>query len=221
MKGLLLKDWYMMRKYCRSYLLIAAVFIAVSLYSNDNLFFIFYPCLLCGMIPVNLLGYDERSRWMQYSGTLPYTKTQIVSAKYLIGLLAQVTILIVTGIAQGVKMTVAGNFVFGEFVVLMLLMLIVATLTSSISLPFIFKLGVEKGRTAYFIMIGFVCGASILHQAFSEDSLWLRLNLMQSSLHLPLPASVCMLFLGICRLFSSKEEIWSKMTKIQFKGDLL
>lgn len=171
MKGLLLKDWYMMRKYCRSYLLIAAVFIAVSLYSNDNLFFIFYPCLLCGMIPVNLLGYDERSRWMQYSGTLPYTKTQIVSAKYLIGLLAQVTILIVTGIAQGVKMTVAGNFVFGEFVVLMLLMLIVATLTSSISLPFIFKLGVEKGRTAYFIMIGFVYGASILASSFFRGQL--------------------------------------------------
>ncbi|MEE3472330.1 MAG: ABC-2 transporter permease [Butyrivibrio hungatei] len=171
MKGLLLKDWYMMRKYCRSYLLIAAVFIAVSLYSNDNLFFIFYPCLLCGMIPVNLLGYDERSRWMQYSGTLPYTKTQIVSAKYLIGLLAPVTILIVTGIAQGVKMTVAGNFVFGEFVVLMLLMLIVATLTSSISLPFIFKLGVEKGRTAYFIMIGFVCGASILASSFFRGQL--------------------------------------------------
>lgn len=171
MKGLLLKDWYMMRKYCRSYLLIAAVFIAVSLYSNDNLFFIFYPCLLCGMIPVNLLGYDEGSRWMQYSGTLPYTKTQIVSAKYLIGLLAQVTILIVTGIAQGVKMTVAGNFVFGEFVVLMLLMLIVATLTSSISLPFIFKLGVEKGRTAYFIMIGFVCGASILASSFFRGQL--------------------------------------------------
>ena len=171
MKGLLLKDWYMMRKYCRSYLLIAAVFIAVSLYSNDNLFFIFYPCLLCGMIPVNLLGYDERSRWMQYSGTLPYTKTQIVSAKYLIGLLAQVIILIVTGIAQGVKMTVAGNFVFGEFVVLMLLMLIVATLTSSISLPFIFKLGVEKGRTAYFIMIGFVCGASILASSFFRGQL--------------------------------------------------
>ena len=31
MKGLLLKDWYMMKKYCRAYLLIAVVFIAVSL----------------------------------------------------------------------------------------------------------------------------------------------------------------------------------------------
>ncbi len=171
MKGLLLKDWYMMKKYCRAYLLIAAVFIAVSLFSNDNLFFIFYPCLLCGMIPVNLLGYDERSRWMQYSGTLPYTKTQIVSAKYLIGLFAQVAMLIVTGIAQGIKMTVIGNFILGEFVVLMLLMLIVATLTSSISLPFIFKLGVEKGRTAYYVMIGFVCGASVLATSFFRGQL--------------------------------------------------
>lgn len=171
MKGLLLKDWYMMKKYCRSYLLIAAVFIAVSLFSNDNLFFVFYPCLLCGMIPVNLLGYDERSRWMQYSGTLPYTKAQIVSAKYLIGLFAQVTMLIVTGIAQSIKMTVAGNFVLGEFVVLILLMLIIATLTSSISLPFIFKLGVEKGRTAYYVMIGFVCGASVLAASFFRGQL--------------------------------------------------
>ena len=81
MKGLLLKDLYMMRKYCRSYLLIAVVFIALSFASNQNLFFVFYPCLLCGMIPVNLLGYDERSRWLQYSGTMPYTRAQIVSCK--------------------------------------------------------------------------------------------------------------------------------------------
>jgi len=171
MKGLLLKDWYMMKKYCRSYIFIATAFIALALFSNDNMFLIFYPCLLCGMIPVNLLGYDERSRWMQYSGTLPYTKTQIVSAKYLIGLLTQAALLIVTGISQGLKMTAAGNFVFGEFVVLMLLMLVVATLTSSVSLPFIFKLGVERGRTAYYVMIGFVCGASVLASSYFRGQL--------------------------------------------------
>ena len=160
MKGLLLKDWYMVKKYCRAYLLIAIVFIAISFFSNDNMFFVFYPCLLCGMIPVNLLAYDERSHWMQYSGTLPYTKTQIVSGKYLIGLLAQLAVLAATGIAHGVKMYAAGNFVLGDFAVLMLL--IVSTLSSSICLPFVFKLGVEKGRTAYYVMVGFVCGASVL-----------------------------------------------------------
>ena len=171
MKGLLLKDWYMMKKYCRAYLLIAVVFIAVSLFSNDNMFFVFYPCLLCGMIPVNLLGYDERSRWMQYSGTLPYTKTQIVSGKYLIGLLSQITILVAMGVAQAAKMLIAHNFELGDFAVLMLLMLIVSTLTSSICLPFVFKLGVEKGRTAYYVMIGFVCGASVLASSILRGQL--------------------------------------------------
>ena len=162
MKGLLLKDWYMMKMYCKSYHFIAVVFVALSLVSNGNMFFVFYPCLLCGMIPVNLLEYDERSRWMQYSGTMPYTKTQIVSGKYLIGLLAQLTILLVMGVAQAVKMMIADDFVLGEFAVLMLLILIVSTLTSAIPLPFVFKLGVEKGRVAYYVMIGFICGASVL-----------------------------------------------------------
>jgi ABC-type transport system involved in multi-copper enzyme maturation permease subunit len=162
MKGLLLKDWYMMKKYCRAYLLIAVVFIAVSLGNEGDMFFVFYPCLLCGMIPVNLLGYDERSRWIQYSGTLPYTRTQLVSAKYLIGLFAQMAMVIVTGIVQAVKMSINGNFVWNDFIVLILLLLIVATLTSSISLPFIFKLGVESGRTAYYVMVGFVCAASVV-----------------------------------------------------------
>lgn len=160
MKGLLLKDFYMAKKYCKSYLLIAAVFIAISCTNNDNMFFIFYPCLLCGMIPVNLLGYDERSRWMQYSGTLPYTKAQLVSSKYLIGLFAQTAMLFVTGIAQAVRMNMDGTFQLNDYIVLMPMMLIMITITSSISLPFIFKFGVEKGRTANYVMIGVVCAGS-------------------------------------------------------------
>lgn len=180
MKGLLLKDWYMMKKYCRTYIFIAAAFIALSLVSNGNMFFVFYPCLLCGMIPVNLLGYDEPSRWMQYSGTLPYTKAQIVSGKYLIGLLAQLATLLAVGVTQAAKMVIAGDFVLGEFAVLILLMFIVSTLTSSITLPFIFKLGVEKGRTAYYVMIGFVCAASYLASSFFKGQLAteIKLNLI-------------------------------------------
>ena len=162
MKGLLLKDWYMTQKYCRYYLFVGIVFIIFSLMSKGNMFFIFYPCLLCGMIPVNLLGYDERSRFTEYVGTLPYTKTQIVSAKYLIGLFAQIAMFTVTCIAQGVKMGIDGEFVLKEFLVLMMLLLIMAAITSSLTLPFVFKLGVEKGRSAYYVMIGVVCAGSVI-----------------------------------------------------------
>ena len=169
MKGLLLKDWYMMKKYCRYYLFCTIGFIILSILSAGNMFFVFYPCMLCGMIPVNLIGYDERSRWMQYSGTMPYTKAQIVSGKYVIGSLVQFTTMLAIVAAQAVKMAAAGNFIPGKLAVLILLLLIVSTLSSSICLPFIFKLGVEKGRTAYYVMIGFVCGASALASGLLGD----------------------------------------------------
>ena len=178
MKGLLLKDFYMMAKYCRTYLLIGIVFIAVSFAGADsqNMFFVFYPCLLCGMIPVNLLAYDERSRWLEYSGTLPYTKAQLVSAKYLLGMIVQGAMLLAVGIAQGVRMQLAGSFQWGEYALMMASIFAMATITSSISLPFMFRWGVEKGRIAYYCMIGFVCAAGYLGSVFFTEGSKLAVN---------------------------------------------
>ena len=161
MKGLLLKDLYMTAKYCRIYLFMAIIFCVLSFMNSENLFLVFYPCLLCGMIPVNLLGYDERSKWLQYCDTLPYTRAQVVSGKYLIGLFAQLAILIVMGSVNAIRMGIDGTFRTGEFAALMMSLLMLSLISSSISLPFMFKLGVEKGRTAYFIMVGVVSAGSV------------------------------------------------------------
>ncbi len=191
MKALLLKDWYMMKKYCRYYLFVSIGFIIISMMSSGNMFFVFYPCLLCGMIPVNLLGYDERSRWTEYVGTLPYTKIKIVSAKYLIGLFTQIAMLTVTCIAQGVKMGFEGNFVLKEFFILMMLLLIMASVASSLTLPFVFKYGVEKGRGAYYVMIGVVCAGSIIATTIFKEGLQ---NEMQLNAVLPI---ACIVGVGI------------------------
>ena len=96
MKGLLLKDLYMAAKYCRSILLVIVVFLSISFLGEDNLIFGFYPCLFCGMIPASLLSYDERSKWNVYCGTLPYTRAQFVSVKYLFGLCAGAVVFILS-----------------------------------------------------------------------------------------------------------------------------
>ena len=191
MKGLILKDLYMIKSYCRSYFLIAIVFTVAAFIDSNNLFLAFYPCMLCGMIPVTLLGYDERSRWLQYSETMPYTKAQIVSGKYLIGVGAQVTILLVTGIAQAIRMGILGEFLLNEYLVLMMLLLVMSLLASSICLPFMFKLGVEKGRMAYYIMIGVVCAGSIISS-----------NFLTSEMSTPISANgilpiICLVGIGI------------------------
>lgn len=159
MKGLLLKDFYMIIKYFKSYLLILVVFIAVSFFSSENFFFSFYPCLFAGMIPVTLLGYDERSKWSSYCGALPYTKAQIVSGKYLIGLFAQLAVIALSSVAQAVRMNIDGTFNFKSYFSLLAFFPLLSCF-SSIVLPFIFRLGVEKGRIAYYIMIGAVCGGA-------------------------------------------------------------
>ncbi len=176
MKGLLLKDWYMMRKYCRSYLFIAVGFLILSFMDKSNMFFVFYPCLFCGMVPVNLLAYDERSRWLTYSGTLPYTRAQIVSGKYLIGLFTQTAMLLLTGIAQGIRMGMDGGYRVTDVLVILLLLLIASTVTSSVTLPFMFKLGVERGRAAYYVMIGLICGISALLTGLFREPLRMEIR---------------------------------------------
>lgn len=84
MKGLLLKDYYMLLKYCRPYALIVLIFGACSLADGGNLFMLAYPAVLCGINSVSLLAYDEKSRWQQYCETMPYTRKQVVDSKYLL-----------------------------------------------------------------------------------------------------------------------------------------
>ena len=189
MKGLLLKDWYMVLKYCKAYLLICLVFIGVSIMSDDNFFFILYPCILCGMIPVTLLGYDERSKWDQYCAALPYTKAQIVSGKYLLGMGTQIGMLLLSAVIQVIRMRVSGAFSWKSFSSILSMLAILSFLTPAISLPPMFRWGVEKGRMAYYISVGLVCGISAFVVNVSDITL---LGL--------LPNSAAMLLLGLASL---------------------
>ena len=123
------------------------------------------------MIPVNLLAYDEQSRFMQYSVSLPVSRAQFVSEKYLVGLVSQAAVLIATGIVQGIRMSVNGIFELNEFAVIMLSLTLVSMLASAIPMPLVFRNGVEKGRLAYYVMIGIVCGSGVLFSKIFSNHL--------------------------------------------------
>lgn len=176
MKGLIIKDIYMAEKYCRSYLIISVVFISLPFIGKDNLFFAFYPCFLAGMIPTTLLGYDERSKWDKYAGVLPYTRAQIVSGKYIVGLMAQITIFVLTASAWAVRMNLHGTFDLNEYLAILSVLFILSCVPSGVSLPFMFKFGVEKGRVTYYITIGLLCAGSAAATALFSSSETMRLT---------------------------------------------
>ena len=164
MKGLLIKDFYMIGRYCRSMVLILVVFLAVSVINPASMFFSLYPSLLCGMIPVTLLSYDERSRWAQYCGAFPYDRKTVVSGKYVIAavMVAAATLLCITVIAirfAAAKTPMSGADVLG----LAEIMCAAGLFAPAFCLPFMFRYGVEKGRMAYYgVIVLFFGGCAAL-----------------------------------------------------------
>lgn len=153
MKGLLLKELYVTLKSCRMYFIIDAVFIAISFIVDNGVMFLVYPLLMSGIIPISLLNFDERSKWIEYSGALPYSSAQIVSSKYIYGLLFEVFSAVVTFAFMLLHVNVVGAMPLADSLVTFGGMMILSFIIPSTSLPFCFRYGTEKGRLVYFVFI--------------------------------------------------------------------
>ena len=156
MKGLMKKEFLMLWRASRAFALICVVFIAMSAISQDNIIFLFMPIMISGLLPSTLLSYDERCKWQEFSGALPVSRAQLVSAKYLLGLGCMTVILALTLIV---------HLIVRRYPTEMLLAMLggvygLSLFISAVSLPMMFKFGVEKGRLWYYAMLVLIGGAS-------------------------------------------------------------
>ena len=161
MKGLLLKDWYMICRHCRAYLVILVAFLGIGLCSPECAFFLYYPVFIAGSIPMTLLSYDNVSRWESYSRTFPYSEGQLVAAKYLISLLAVLVTSLVTVLACGLRMGAQGGLDLMVLLQMSCVVLALGLLTPALMLPWVFKFGAEKGRVVFYVVLVLlmvVCG---------------------------------------------------------------
>lgn len=159
MSGLLLKELYMARKYCRLHLVITVLFLGMAMLpSAENLFLLFYPSAMASFIPVTLLSYDTQSKWDVYFDTLPTSRAQYVSAKYLIGLILGELVLALTAVTQLLVIRLNGEIGLNQLLPLLWGLQAITLVLPTLCLPPIFKLGVEKGRIWSLVMIAVTFG---------------------------------------------------------------
>ena len=161
MKGLLLKDWYMICRHCRAYLVILVAFLGIGLCSPEGAFFLYYPVFIAGSIPMTLLSYDNVSRWESYSRTFPYSEGQLVAVKYLISLFAVLATALVTVLAYG---AIQGGTDWMALLSMGCMVLALGLLTPALMLPWVFKFGAEKGRIVFYVvlvLLMLVCGVFV------------------------------------------------------------
>ena len=203
MKGLLLKDFYMAMKYCRAYVVIAVVFSLFSIWGKTS-FLIAYPILLASVIPVNLISYDEKSKWSSYSGVFPYSRQQLVSVKYLIALIALAFAVILALAGQIARMAINNDFDVDLVLSLVALLPAMGILAPSLMLPAIFKFGAEKGRIVFYVMICGFCAVFGVLGAIGEEADLANLMISMQSWLIPVITSVSVVLLAVSWLLSIK-----------------
>lgn len=151
MKGLLLKDWYQVKGSMKTMYLTVALVLAIWALSTSSsyVFPVSYAAIFLGILPVNLLTYDQNSGWIEYGWTLPVSKKVLVAEKYLIGLFCAAAAVVIGGLFITVISLRTGTTPDKDALSLLAGSVCAILLINGISLPLLYRFGAEKARMIY------------------------------------------------------------------------
>lgn len=137
MKGLLLKDWYVLWGGAKRLLFLIALYIVIGEFSAG---IGSVGMLLCAMLPTSCMAYDDRARWDRYALSMPVSARDLVVSKYLLGYLALLACASIKLLVMLLPFGEGGDFAS-------LALLLAATLFyMAVQFPILFKFGIESGR---------------------------------------------------------------------------
>ena len=162
MKGLLKKDLYMIWAYGRMLLVMSMLFLVGSVFmaSENNFFFVIYPVLMGGILPVTLLSYDERSGWNTFCDALPVSRRLVVNERYVMSLLCFFALYALTLAVQMAVLLPQGRN--EDLLQLVGLLPFFGLAAPAIMLPVTFRFGMEKGRLLYYFFIGALVAVGLI-----------------------------------------------------------
>lgn len=145
MRGLLLKDLYALKKQGRVILALAVFYFILGITTDNISMFSTMVILLCGVLPITTMSYDEHYKWEKYALSMPVSRHSLVLSKYYLGiicgLVATAIVLISTFI---MNLTNEGEII--QNLLINAGYLLAAYVFLAIVLPIMFKFGTEKGR---------------------------------------------------------------------------
>ena len=168
MRGLLIKDFRLLKGQTKFFVIIFIMTIFLSLNSSDN-FAITYLTFICGFLAISAVGYDDNGNGMPFLLTLPVSRSLYVREKYVFGAL-----ITAIGWAAGVVITgviglVKGNPLPADELIFNLVWLLLWLMTMSLSLPAVLKYGTEKGKIALLASILVLVAAVYVASRFFEQ----------------------------------------------------
>ena len=145
MKALMRKDAYVLWKQMRVFVLVLAV-MSLTGGAFNSIFIVVW----CSMLPYTAMAYDERSHWDQMAAMMPYSRRDLVLSKYMLGWICMAAS-VVMGLALQTAATLIGRG--GPEMSLMLVSVFAGVISLDLTMPMIFRFGVERGRMIFMLII--------------------------------------------------------------------
>lgn len=164
MTGLILKDFLILRKTLRSYLLILAIYVAVAFTGYWSSSFVGgFMMVMVALLPMNVFAYDKQARWDVYGMSLPVGRTKTVAARYLAVLIMFGASAVLTTVL-GVVMSIAGRMEesLGEYMLSCAICVVIAMLVNAMMMPFLYKFGPERARIMFFGVMGVIALVAVV-----------------------------------------------------------
>lgn len=168
MKGLMIKDFYNLKKQLALYVIIGAIYSIISAVSTNEggTSFTGFIMVLSAMLSVTAVSYDERAGFDKYGLTMPVSRKEAVASKYVIGILFT---------AAGALISAVIGFIFRadmkEFAYVLSIMAGICFIYLAVLLPVVYKFGTEKARFAVIavmlIPFLFIAGGAMLFKKAS------------------------------------------------------
>lgn len=160
MKGLLLKDFYILKHvYAKNLTLVLVLYTGLGLAMKMPFFFNILGWMF-GFYAVGLLSIDKSSNWDFYACTMPITKSLLVGEKFVLLLLCSLLGFLFSILTSPLLLWRMGTPI-PETLFTAAAVFLVVTLYFGLMMPFTYKFGVEKARTGMLLLLA-AFGGSVM-----------------------------------------------------------
>ena len=153
MIGLITKDFLVMRKALKSYVLLMGIYIILAyLDFFDYSFIITFIQMVLAVMPISAFAYDEQAKWDRYAMSLPLGRSGVVRARYLF-VLALTLLTVAAGLAGTALLYLTHQSDPLEMFVTLMVSTTIGLLIPTILLPVSYKLGPERARPFLYAIV--------------------------------------------------------------------
>lgn len=151
MGGLILADLLTMGRMYKIFSILIVLALATCAFGGGLVIVSLVCALMVGQYVTGAIAYDETSRWQQYCLTMPFSRRQLVTEKYLLTILCGGCAWLLCALALALQTALDRGVTREELPAILAVLLAMEFLSPALSLPVLFRVGTQKGRIVNFV----------------------------------------------------------------------